>query len=216
MDRDTIITRVRTYLGTASDDPAYTNAILEPIVQEAADGLVMDINLQNPGMNSKTVTLKADSASSHLYTFSTQTAAITDFGSWLEVRWTDSSGLELHEVRYEELRWAGQDHFFIAGLDDVPILETSADSGAGTDIFFRYSPFFADMTVGTNVPAGIPLKFHDVIALEMLYVFGLGGEADLPPALFRRWETRRGQLIHHVGKRGTQPSRSRVYTDSFD
>ncbi len=213
MDRDTIITRVKTYLGTADDDPAYTDAILEPIVQEAADGLVADINLQNPGMNSKTVTLKADSSSSHLYTFSTQTSPITDFAKWLEMRLIDSTGIELWETRYEELRAAGQDYFIIGGLDDAPVLETSADTGTGKDIFMRYTPWFADMSAGTDVPKGIPLKFHDVIALEMLYVFGLGGEARLPPELFTRWETRRGQLIHHVGKRGTQPSRSRIYTD---
>ena len=72
------------------------------------------------------------------------------------------------------------------------------------------------MTAGTAVPNGVPLKFHDVIALEMLYCFGLGGEQRLPPELWERWQRRRGQLISHVGKRGTQPSRSRIYTDPLE
>ena len=215
MDRDTIITRVRTYLGTTSDDPAYTETILEPIVQEAVDGIVEDINLENPGMNSTTVTLVPDSTTGHVFTFSSQTVAIIDFSTWLEMRWTDATGLELDEVRFDELRAAGRDHFYISGIDSAPVLETSADSQVGTNIFMRYTKNFADMTSDSQVPSGIPLKFHDVIALEMLFVFALGDEQRFPPDLRQRWESRRGQLIAHVGKRGKQTSRSRIFADSF-
>ncbi len=216
MDRQTILTRVRTYLGTASDDPAYTDAILNPIAQEAADSILTDINQQNEGYNSTTVTLKSDTTTSYTYTFSTQATPITDFARWIEVRWTDSTGLQLIEVRYDELRPSGQDAFYISGIDSAPVLETSPDSTAGTDVWLRYTKWFADMSADTDVPAGIPLKFHDVIALEMLYAFGLGGEQRLPRELYDRWLDRRGQLIHHVGQRGSQPTRTRITTDPFD
>lgn len=214
--RSTILTRVRTYLGTSSDDPAYTDLILNPIAQEAVDSIVEDINLQNRGMNSATVTLVADTAAGHIYTFSSQSSPITDFSTWIEMRWTDENGLELTEVRYDELRAAGQDSFYIRGIDSVPILTTSTDSSAGVAIWMRYTKNFADMANDNDVPAGIPLKFHDVIALEMLFAFALGGEQTLPADLYRRWERRRGQLIHHVGQRGVQPTRTRIYTDPFD
>lgn len=211
--RSTIVTSIRRFLSAKSDDPEFTDTILNPIVQESVDSLLTDINEQNPGYNSTTVTLAADSSTSRLYTFASQSPAITDFSRWLEIRWTDSEGLELHEARYEELRDAGRDHFFISGIDSAPVLETSPDSMAGTDIFLRYTQWFADMTADGNVPAGIPLKFHDVIALEALFAFALGGEQRLPSELYNRWFDRRAQLIHHVGRRGAQPSRTHIYAD---
>ena len=211
--RSTIVTSIRRFLGAKSDDPAYSATILNAIVQEAADSLLTDINEQNPGYNSTTVTLEADSTTSRTYTFATQSTPITDFARWLEIRWTDFEGLELTEVRYDELQPAGQDHFFIAGIDSEPVLETSPGSSAGKDIFLRDTKWFADMKADADVPKGIPLKFHDVIALEALFAFALGGEQRTPPELQARWFDRRAQLIHHVGRRGSQPSRTRIYAD---
>ncbi len=214
--RSTIVTSIRRLLLTDADDPAYTDTILNPIVQEAADSLVSDINIQNPAYNSTTVTLAADSSSGRVYTFATQSSAITDFSRWLEVRWTDIDGLDLVEAPLDGLRQAGDSHFAIRGIDSAAVLETSRDSQAGTDIFFRYTQWPIDLTADGSVPGGIPLKFHDVIALEALFAFALGGEARVPASLFARWQDRRGQLIHHVGKRGVQPSRTRIYAEAFD
>ncbi|KKL98193.1 hypothetical protein LCGC14_1826830, partial [marine sediment metagenome] len=206
---------IRVFLATPTDDPAYSDTILNPIVQEAVDSLLTDINEQNPSYNSTTVTLAADSSSGRVYTFASQSTPITDFARWLEIRRTDSDGLELIEVRYDELRAAGADHFVITGVDSAPVLETSFDSTAGTAIWLRYTKWFADMTDDNDVPSGIPLKFHDVIALEALFAFGLGGEQRLPPDLRNRWFDRRNQLIHHVGRRGSQVTRTRLYSDSY-
>ena len=214
--RATIVTSIRRFLGTASNDPAYTDTILNPIVQEAADSLVTDINIQNPAYNSTTVTLGADSSTGRVYTFATQSTALTDFSRWLEVRWTDSDGLELIEVPLDGLRQAGASHFAIRGIDSAGVLETSKDSQVGTDLFFRYTQWPVALSGDSSVPGGIPLHFHDVIALEALYAFALGGETRLPASLFARWTDRRGQLIHHVGKRGAQPSRTRLYVGAFD
>ncbi len=217
--RSTIVSTIRVFLATPSDDPAYSNTILNPIVQQAVDSLLTDINEQNPSYNSTPVTLAADSSTGRVYTFASQSTPITDFGRWLDIRWTDSDGLVLTEVRYDELRPAGADHFIITGIDSAPTLETSPDSEAGKAIWLRYTQWFADMTSGsggdTDVPSGIPLKFHDVIALEALFAFALGGEQHRPADLRDRWFDRRAQLIHHVGRRGSQVARTRLYSDSY-
>jgi hypothetical protein len=214
--RGTIKTSIRRLLGTESDDPAFSDAILDPIVQEAVDSLRTDVDLQNPGYNSTEVTLEADSSTSRLYTFATQSTAITDFGRALEVRWTDEDGLELNEVRIDELREAGPDFYAILGIDSAPVLRVSKDSEAGVDLFMRYTAWGADLADDNSVPSGIPLRFHDVIALEALYAVALGGEERVPSELYARWIDRRGQLMHHVGKRSAQPSRTRIYSDVFD
>lgn len=212
----TIKASIRRFLGTESDDPAYSSPILDPVVQEAVDSLRTDIDLENPGYNAKEVTLTADSGTSRDYTFATQSTPVTDFARWLEVRWTDSDGLELAEVRLDELRDAGTDHFAIIGIDSAPTLKVSKDSPSGKDVWLRYTAWGATLSDDSDVPAGIPLRFHDVIALECLFVFALGGEERLPAELNRRWMDRRAQLMHHVGKRGVQPSRTRLYADVYD
>ncbi len=213
--RSTIVTSIRRYLAADSDDPAFSDTILNEIVQESADSLVTDINIQNPGYNSTTVTLVADSSTSHDYSFATQSSAITDFARWTEIRFLDSNGLELVEVPLDALRQSGAGHFFIRGIDSAAVLETSVDSVAGKNVWMRYITWPTALSADGSVPGGIPLRFHDVIALEALYAFGLGGESRLPPELFVRWEKRRGQLMSHVGKRGTQPSRTRLYADAY-
>lgn len=214
--RSSIRTRLRRLLSVDSDDPEFDSDVLNEIIQEACDSLVTDINRQNPSYNTTTVTLEADSSSSHLYTFATQDTPITDFSRWLEVRWTDSEGLELDEVGLQDLRSAGQDHFCITGIDSAPVLQTSPDSSAGTDVWLRYVQWPTALSSDNDVPGGIPLRFHDVIALEALYAFALGGEARTPRELYDRWFDRRAQLMSHVGQRGPQNSRTRLYAEAFD
>lgn len=212
-DRATIVTILRVYLGTSSDDPAYTDTILNPIVQQAVDSLLTDINEANPDYNTKTVTLAADSTSSRIYTFATQSSAITDFSAWREIKALDSSGFPQIEVRFDELRASGSDHFTISGIDQAAVLERSFGSPAGQNLFMRYTTWPALLVLDTDVPGGIPLRFHDVISLEMLFAFALGGEQRIPPNLEKRWFDRRQQLMRHVGQRGAQPSRTRLYGD---
>ncbi len=211
----TIKTSALRYLGAKSDDPFYATAILDPTVQEAVDSLLTDINEQNPDYNTSTVTLTADASTSRLHTFSTQSSPLTDFSAWREVRWIDDSGFILHEARLDELRQAGVDHFSIYGIDSAAVLETSASSPAGRDVWMRYTTWPILLVDDTSVPAGIPLRFHDVIALEMLFAFALGGEQVLPRDLRNRWFDRRKQLMRHVGQRGSQPSRTRMYGDRY-
>ena len=214
--RATIKTSALRFLGAKSDDPFYSNTILNPIVQEAVDSLLTDINEQNPDYNTTTVTLTAVSSSSQLYQLATQSPVITDFSAWRQIRAIDDSGIILHEVRFDELREAGVDHFSISGIDTAVVIETSSGTPKGQNLFMRYTTMPALLTQDSDVPGGIPLRFHDVIALEMLFAFALGGEQALPRDLHNRWFDRRNQLMRHVGQRGAQPSRTRMYGDLIE
>lgn len=207
----TLKTIIRDLLGTSSDDPAYSSTILDPQVQDAYDSLLSQILRANPDYLTKTVTLEADSATSHNYTFSAQDTPVTDFAGWLEVRWTDEDGALLRECRYDELRNAGTDYFTITGPDDTPVLRTSKDSEAGTDLYFKYRYWPAEFEDDNSVPSAIPARFHMVVALECLFTaYGAGGEQRLPRELYQRWQDRRGDLLAHVGRRGVQNSRTRL------
>ena len=210
-NRGTIRTSLLALLGTSSDDPLYSATVLNPIIQQALDALLADVQDANPDyLALPPITLAADSASSHLYTFASQSTPITDFGKWLDVRYTDEDGTPLAECRLDELREFGTDYFTLYGTDESPILQTSHDSPAGTALYFRYAAWPAELVDDSSVPAGLSTRYHDVVALEALFAFGLGGEQQRPRDLEMRWRDRRAQMLSRVGRRGIQPSRSRV------
>lgn len=202
---------IRRFLGTSDDDPAFDDSVLDPIVQQAVDSLLTAIQDVNPDYLVKPpVLLTADSPTSHNYTFASQSAPITDFAKWLEVRYTDEDGAQLDEARLEELASFGGDFFAITGPDEAPILVTSSDTEAGTGLWLRYAYWPAVLAGDSSQPTGISSRFHDVVALEALFAFGLGGEQRLPPELRERWFDRRGQLLARAGRRGTGVSRTKL------
>ena len=207
--RATIRGWIRNLLGTTSDDPFFKASTLDPIIQQACDALVTAISEENPDYLVKPpVTLTAQSATSHSYDFAQ--LQITDFAKVLELRYTDEDGAELMEARLEELRDAGADYYAITGDDEHAVLQTSKATEAGTALWMRYRYWPADMDDDADSPEGIPTKFHDVVALEALFAFGLGGEQRLPPELHARWIDRRAQLFQHVKSRSTVPRRTRL------
>lgn len=208
--RATLSTLLRTYLGTAADDPFYSDTVVNATLQEAYDDLLSEILRANPSYLQKPVTLAADGAASHLYTLATQAVPIVDFAGWLEVRWTDTNGSLLRECRQDELRDAGVDYFSISGPDQSAVLETSVDSDAGVPLFFRYRFWPAAFSGDSDTPAALPERFQSVVALESVFAFGFGGEQRCPPELRERWITRKANLLAHVGRRGIQPSRTRL------
>lgn len=209
-DRGTVRTMVTTMLGTSDDDPAFSPTILNPLIQSAVDALLSDIQDANPDYLATSVTLAADSSSSHLYTFAAQSTALTDFGKWIEVRYTDETGIPLAECRLDELWSFGTDYFCVLGVDEAAVLQTSPDSPAGIALFLRYASWPVPLADDADVIDGIPVRYHDVVALETLFAFGLGGEQQRPPELTARWRDRRAQLMSRVGRRGAQPSRTRM------
>lgn len=210
MIRSELCTRVRQYLGTAEDDPQFSDTILNPNLQDAYSGLLEDIKKLNPGYLQTSATLAANSTTSRIYTLATQAAPITDFAGWLDIRWTDGDGWPLREVRYDELNNADADAFALSGQDESLVLTTAPFATAGAPLWMAYIQWPAAWTASTDSPDLIPVRYHDVVALEALFVFGLGGEQRVPPELYTRWETRRSQLMESVAQRGVQPSTMRV------
>jgi hypothetical protein len=209
--RSTIKGWIRNLLGTTADDPFFADETLDPIVQQAADAIVGAILEHNPDFLVKTpVTLAALAATSNIYNLPSQTTPVTDFAGVLEMRATDETGRELQEARLAELTAFGGYWYAITGADESAQIVTSRDTPAGTPLWLRYRYWPVDMAEDTDAPGGIPVKFHDVVALESLFAYGLGGEQRLPPELFQRWQDRRGQLLSHVSRRSTRPRTTRL------
>lgn len=213
--RATIKGWIRNLLGTTADDPFFADETLDPIVQQAADAIVGAILEHNPDFLAKTpVTLAALAATSNIYDLQTQAVPVTDFAGVLELRLTDDSGAAFIEARLAELHESGSQYYAITGVDESAQIVTSKDTAAGTPLWLRYRYWPADMVEDTDAPGGIPVKFHDVVALESLFAYGLGGEQRLPAELFQRWQDRRVQLLLHVGRRSTRPRTTRILTDA--
>jgi hypothetical protein len=209
--RATIKGWIRNLLGTTADDPFFADETLDPIVQQAADAIVAAILEHNPDfLVQSPVTLAALAATSHTYDLAAQAVPVTDFAGVVELRTADEDGAELHEARLDELSALGGCHYAITGADEIAQIVTSKDSPAGEALWLRYRYWPAAMAADTDAPGGIPVKFHDVVALESLFAYGLGGEQRLPPELFQRWQDRSAQLLTHVNRRSTQPRRTRL------
>jgi len=208
--RAQLATRVRQFLGTAEDDPQFEDTILNPILQDAYWAILEDIKKLNPGYLQTVVTLVPDSATSRTYTFAMQVPPLTDFAGWLDVQWSDQDGAALREVRYDELPFADADTFALSGQDETAVVTIPSAATPGTDLRLVYAAWPALWTTGTDSPDLIPVRYHDVVALEALYAFGLGGEQRIPPELYTRWQDRRSQLLESVAQRGVQPSTMRV------
>ena len=209
---------IRRYLGTDVDDPLYgdqtagVSAQLDPLVQEVVDSLVGEIHEANPGYLSRIQVLAADTpVTGHLYSFQTQSPAITDFAKWLEVRFDNEDGAVLYEARLEELRVAGSGYFTIRYVDEIAVLETSKDTTPANPIFLRFAIWPVDLASDSSVIGGIPKRYIDVVALEALFVFGVGGESRWPDELRERWKNRRAALFAHIQRRGVQPARTRLH-----
>lgn len=207
---------VRNWLGTGTDDPVYGDTaagispLLDPAVQQVVDQLIAELHVTNPQYLSKFAVLAPQSATSRLYPLASQTVPITDFAKWLELRITDEVGSEFEEAKIDELTAAGSGFFCVTGPDDAAVLQTSPDTQAGIALWLRYAYWPADLADDAAVIPGIPPRFHDVVALETLFVFAVGGESRWPEELRERRRDRHAALIAHVGKRGIQPNRTRL------
>lgn len=214
--RGEIKTWIRTWLGTGEDDPVYGNqaagisAVLDPAVQQVVDQLIDEIHVTNPGYLSKAVSLTPASLTSNLYELAAQAEPVLDFAGWLEVRFSDENGSLFEEARLEELKASGSGFFCITGPDDTPILQTSSDTQAGIPLWLRYRYWFPNLVDDNTGIPGIPKRFHDVVALEALFVFGVGGESRWPEEMRERRRDRHAAMIAHISRRGVQQSRTRL------
>lgn len=214
--RGEVKTWIRTLLGTGEDDPVYGNqapgvsAVLDPAVQHVVDQLISEMHVANPGYLSTFASLTPAAAGSNLYDLAAQADPITDFAGWLELRFNDENGSLFEEARLEELKSSGSGYFCVTGTDDAPIIQTSSDTQGGIPLWLRYR-IWPDNLVDDNTPIpGIPRRFHDVVALEALFVFAVGGESRWPEEMRERRRDRHAAMIAHVTRRGNQQSRTRL------
>ncbi len=214
--RGIIKTLVRNWLGTGADDPVFgdtaagVSPLLDPAVQQVVDDLIDQIHLASPQYLSKFSALVADDPAGNLYSLANQAVPIIDFSHWLELRMTDANGSAFEEARLEELQSVGSGYFCITGPDETPVVQTSPDTQSGVGLWLRYGYWPTDLVDDNTVIPGIPLRFHDVVALETLFVFGVGGESRWPEELRERRQNRHASLIAHVTKRGVQQGRTRL------
>lgn len=205
-------TTALTYLGTSSDDPAFTPTILNLLAQQAYSQVVADMLDSNPGYLSTTVTLTADSSTARTYTFSTQSPPITNYHKWLEVRWDQHQGGRLTEVRPEELDRNAASCFALTGPDDTPVLTLGLNSLVGHSLFFRYAYWPPVLVLDADIPVGVPSQYHDVLAFRMAQLgAGLGSESAMTPAMNVLAQDRLASLLATVGRRGVQASRTRGF-----
>lgn len=216
MTRGEVKTLIRNWLGTTADDAVYgdqapgVSAVLDTAVQGAVDDLIDQIHLQSPQYLSKEIGLTPDMPSTNDYSLALQDPPITDFAKWLELRITDENGSTFEECRRDEMLSAGSGYFCITGPDDNPVIHTSPDTQSGLAIWLRYAYWPDDLADDSTVIPAIPRRFHDVVALEALFVYGVGGNSRIPPELAQRRLDRHGRLMAHVSKRGVQPNRTRL------
>jgi len=206
------------YLATTTDDPLYTTAVCNGFLRDAHHNLLHEIHTTNRAYLAKDVLLTPDSTTTQpwsttpvlQYTLNLQNPAITDFAYWIELRKTNDDGDLLQECRLEDFRDAGNGYFAVEGPDDAAVIRLSKDTEQGINVYLKYGYWPLDMQLDTDAPNGLPVQYHDVVALEAAFIFGLGGESELPPELKTRWFDRRSALLNHVGKRGVWPSRTKV------
>lgn len=206
------------YLATTTDDPLYTSAVCNGFLKDAHHSLIDEIHRTNRNYLTKDVLLLPDANTTPVwssapvlsFTFATQTPAVTDFAYWLELRKTNDDGDLLRECPVENLRDAGNGFFAFSGTDDTPVLRLSKDTEQPINVYLKYGYWPLDMQLDTDAPQGIPVQYHDLLPLEALFAFALGGESEVPKDLRIRWNDRKSALIAHVGKRGTQVSQTKL------
>lgn len=217
MTRSQVKAKLRSYLGADIDDPLYGDTAgaglsptLDPIVQEAVDSLLEDIYLEVPAYAPKVAILAASAATARTYPLISQTPPVDDFSHWLKLRFDNEDGTELTEVGWDQLSSVGFACFAVVGADDQTVIETSLACDAGHPLWLQYGFKPAELLTDASQVPLIPRKFHDVVALEALFAFDLGGASEQPVGLRRRWQDRRAQLMARVSHRGIGPHKTRL------
>lgn len=208
---------MRTWLGVRDDDRYYTDDRLNQLLQSAHASLLSDIAEVNPSYFSVVTTLVAEGSTgddAHRYVFASQSSPITDFAKWEEVRVEDYEGVQMAQVRANELFVTGAYAFTLEqDKTDGLTLRTSPHAEDGVDVWMRYSYWPEAMTDDDDTPGGIPTEYIDIVAMEA--VFSLPGVVErTSPILSQRWVDRRGQMMFRIGKLGADSSRVRNVEDN--
>lgn len=194
MNRSDARTFLRGILGVDADDQLYTDARLNVLLEQAHHSIVDRIREANPRYLTKTDTVTLVGSEATLP---------SDFSATLEVRITDSTGVELNEVLYDDLSNITSNNFGITGEDSSATIRAAPGVVSPTaTLWIRYTYWPAAWTTDVD-PPGVPAAFHEVVALEaVLTAFEFGNESEIPKFIANRHRERFAALLEHVRKRG--------------
>jgi len=187
--RSELKAQLRAMLGLSSDDPLASDVVLNPILNWAYQGVVAEIADLAPDAlwASGTIALTALSGST--------VAGVYQIRS---LRDTDAEGTDLVRVPRSELPMASN-AYALTGVEAPFTVRVSADVTTST-LYYDYTQAAggSDLIADSTVPALVPTRFHDVIALEALFSAELGGEQTRPAALRQRHQDRKAQLFAYL------------------
>lgn len=182
------------FLGTKASDPAFPATTANALLNQVSKRYQAELRLHNPQYAQKVVTL----------TSATDTYALpADFGGWLDVRLTDSRGLQLAECRAEELQSMNVPAFTIVGPSQTASLITAPSVAAGRTLWLRYTYLQGDLATDTDEPTWMPAEHHHLIAREAaIDAAGIGAEQLIDPVFLERTEDARAIYWSTIGRRG--------------
>jgi hypothetical protein len=194
---------MRVYLGTSEDDPAFSDTALTTLAQNAVRALLADYP---EGVLVTTTTLRPSAADPHYYGLGQQEPQILDFFVVDEVRLNDSTGAALREVPYPQRNAWGAAGYSVLNFDALAAIVTTPATTAGAPLFLVYQPTIPPLVEGQPI-AGVPVAFHDVVALDAARMaYAAGGEQRWPDTYELERQDRRAQLFAYLGRRSRDVS----------
>jgi hypothetical protein len=198
-----LLSQIRTaaydFLGTTSTDPAFPAARITRFINVWLNGLYADVN---PDALVLDATLTVDAGQERRYTLGTQTPAITNFRTALEVRLQNDSGLRLTERPISQLMALGGPFYAITGADQSAVLVTATAALPRVPVFLRYAYWPAELVGDADTPGALPDRFHHLAALGAAQLaFPAGDEGAFPAEYQALLFDGRAQLLAHLGRR---------------
>jgi len=192
------------YLGTPQSDPMYPPSTANALINAVARKYRHDMAKSNPDWFVTPTTLTANVGTRDY-------PLPDDFGGWLDVRFNNSKGFVLEEVRYDELPAAwGFAAFAITGNDSAAVLHTSDFCVVAVPLYLAYTQAGADLAGDSDTPSWMPQDFHDLLAREAaIDAYGLGAESAPSPVFMQETMDRRSVFWFHVSQRGARPRQTR-------
>lgn len=189
--RSALKAQLRAMVGLASDDPLASDAVLNPIINQAYRGLVAELAEAAPDALATTATVTLTSGSG---------ATPADVHQIRALRTTDQDGTDLDRVPFAELAMASS-AYAVTGVE-APFTVWVTDDVTVATLWLAYTQgaVETELASDTDVPSLLPTLYHDVIALEAGFAAELGGEQRRPAALTERWRNRKAQMIAYLLK----------------
>lgn len=185
--RGELKSQLRAMLGLASDDPLASDAVLNPILNAAYQGLVAEVAETAPDALGATASITLTTGSG---------PAPADLYQVRAIRQDDADGSALDPAPWDEIDRGSARYALVGAATATPLVYVSDDVTTAT-LWVQYTRGAGanDLSADTTVPPLLPVAFHDVIALEAAYAMALGAEQAVPPDVRARHTDRRARLF---------------------